>query len=224
MPQAVWNDVVANRASRKSGMTLYSFPLCPYCHRTRFVLTEKGISAEVEYVDVNEPCEDLLELNPSSIMPTMIDRDLVLYDSRIIMEYFDERFPHPPLHPLDPVARAQARLFIQRIDEDWYRLFDEIERSGEKKAGRARKLLRESLIASAPLFAAKPYFMSEAFSLVDCALAPLLWRLPSLHIELPKQASAVLSYAARMFARDAFRASLSDRELDLRPLPARLSA
>ena len=130
---------MVNIPSRKSGMLLYSLPLCPFCHRARFVLTEKGISADVEYVNNNEPCEDLLELNPYSTMPTMIDRDLVLYDSRIIMEYLDERFPHPPLHPMDPVARAQARMFVQRIDEDWYSLLDEIEHSGEKKAARARK-------------------------------------------------------------------------------------
>lgn len=215
---------MVNIVSRKSGMTLYSFPLCPFCHRTRFVLTEKGISADVEYVNNNEPCEDLLELNPYSTMPTMIDRDLVLYNSRIIMEYLDERFPHPPLHPMDPVARAQARMFIQRIDEDWYSLLAEIENSGEKKAGRARKMLRESLIAAAPIFEAKPYFMSDEFSLVDCALAPLLWRLPSLSIELPKQAGAIVAYAERIFARDSFHASLSDEEGELRDFLVRLFA
>ena len=190
------------------------------------MLTEKGVSADVEYIDINEPCDDLIELNPYSTMPTMVDRDLVLYDSRIIMEYLDERFPHPPLHPLDPVARAQARMLIQRIDEDWYRLLDEIETSGEKKAGRAKKMLRESLIAAAPIFKAKPYFMSDDFSLVDCVLAPLLWRLPSLNIELPKQAGAIVAYADRIFARDSFRASLSDEEGDLRDLAVsvRLSA
>jgi stringent starvation protein A len=224
--QAVRINAMVNIASRKSGMILYSFPLCAYCHRARLVLTEKGVSADVEYVDINEPCEDLIELNPYSTMPTMIDRDLVLFDSRIIMEYLDERFPHPPLHPLDPVARAQARMLIQRIDEDWYRLLDEIETSGEKKAGRAKKMLRESLIAAAPIFKAKPYFMSDDFSLVDCVLAPLLWRLPSLNIELPKQAGAIVSYADRIFARDSFRASLSDEESDLRDLAVsvRLSA
>lgn len=215
---------MVNTASRKSGMMLYSYPLCAYCHRARLVLTEKGISADVEYIDINEPNEDLVELNPYGSMPTMIDRDLVLYDSRIIMEYLDERFPHPPLYPMDPVSRAQARMFIQRIDEDWYSLLDEIEGAPDKKASRAKKMLRESLVSAAPIFEAKRYFMSDEFSLVDCALAPLLWRLPSVGIDLPVQAKAVVSYADRIFERDAFQVCLSEQEGELRDTSVRLSA
>ncbi|MDD5035865.1 MAG: glutathione S-transferase N-terminal domain-containing protein [Methylococcaceae bacterium] len=196
-------------------MTLYCSSTCAYSHRTRFVLFEKGITADVEYIDVNQPPEDLLELNPYGTAPTLVDRDLVLYDSRIIMEYLDERFPHPPLHPMDPVSRARARMMVHRIDQDWYSLLDEIERSGDKKSSKTKKMLKESLIAAIPVFAAKPYFLSDEFSLVDCTLGPLLWRLSALGIDLPKQADPIKSYASRLFEREGFQYSLSDQERDL---------
>jgi len=205
---------VANATSRKAVMTLFCSPNCAYSHRTRFVLFEKGITADIEFIDVNQPPDDLLELNPFGTTPTMVDRDLVLYDSRIIMEYLDERFPHPPLHPMDPVSRARARMLVHRIDQDWYSLLEEIEKSPDKKAVKPKKSLRESLISATPLFAAKPYFLSDEFSLVDCAMAPLLWRLAALGIDLPKQAEAIQRYGERLFEREAFRASLSDQERD----------
>lgn len=179
------------------------------------VLTEKGVAAEVRYIDPNDPPEDFIELNPYGNLPTMIDRDLVLYNSRIIMEYLDERFPHPTLHPMDPVSRARSRVIVFRIEQDWYSLLDEIENCGEKKASRAKKMLRESLLAATPIFDAKPFFMGDEFSLIDCALGPLLWRLPSLGIDLPKQASPIKSYASRIFERDSFQASLSEHESDM---------
>lgn len=215
---------MATTASRKSVMTLFCSPTCAYSHRTRLVLFEKGIAADIEYVDVNQPPDDLIALNPYGSTPTMVDRDLVLYDSRIIMEYLDERFPHPPLHPMDPVSRARARMLVYRIDQDWYQLLDEIERSTDKKNAKARKLLRESLIAAAPAFATKPYFLSDEFSLIDCTLAPLLWRLPALGIDLSKQAEAIKIYAQRLFDRDAFQASLSEQERDLTPFVEPLTA
>ncbi|MGX2040934.1 glutathione S-transferase N-terminal domain-containing protein [Methylocaldum sp. MU1018] len=205
-------------------MTLFCSPICAYSHRTRIVLFEKGIAADIEYVDVNQPPKDLIALNPHGSIPTMVDRDLVLYDSRIIMEYLDERFPHPPLHPMDPVSRARARMLVHRIDQDWYQLLDEIEKSADKKNPKAKKLLRESLIAAAPAFASKPYFLSDEFSLVDCALAPLLWRLPALGIDLQKQAEAIADYGRRLFERDAFQASLSDQERDLTSFAEPLTA
>ncbi|MEN8260518.1 MAG: glutathione S-transferase N-terminal domain-containing protein [Pseudomonadota bacterium] len=211
---------MANIANRKSVMTLYSLPQCALSHGARIVLYEKGVTAEIEYFDPNDPPEDLIELNPYGTAPTLVDRDLVLYDSRIIMEYLDERFPHPPLHPMDPVARAQARMLVRRIDQDWYSLLNEIETSGEKKSAKAKKMLRESLISSIPVFEAKTYFMSDEFSLIDCALAPLMWRLPSLGIDLPRQAEAIREYARRLFERESFRASLSDEEKDLSELSA----
>lgn len=205
---------VAAAASRKSIMTLFCSPTCVYSHRARVVLWEKGIASDIEYVNVHLPPEDLLELNPYGTTPTMVDRDLILYESKIIMEYLDERFPHPPLHPIDPVSRARARMMIHRIDQDWYSLLDEIIRSTDKKAAKPRKMLRESLIAAIPVFAAKQFFLSEEFSLVDCTIGPLLWRLPELGIDLPKQAEPIRTYAARLFGREGFQLSLSEQELE----------
>ena len=196
-------------------MTLYSSPTCAKSHSTRFVMFEKAVTADILYYDPNDPPEDLLELNPNGTSPTLIERDLVLYDSRIIMEYLDERFPHPPLHQMDPVSRANARMLIKRIDQDWYHLLDEILNSGEKKSARAKKMLKESLLASVPAFSARPYFMSDDFSLIDCTLAPLLWRLPSLGIDLPEQAEPIKTYAENLFQRKAFQESLSNAEKEM---------
>jgi RNA polymerase-associated protein len=196
-------------------MTLFSSPTCAMSHCARFVLHEKGVVADIEYYDLNAPPEDLLELNPSGASPTLIERELVLYDSRIIMEYLDERFPHPPLHPMDPVSRATAKMLIKRIDQDWYVLLDEILSSGEKKSAKAKKTLKESIIAAEPIFAARPYFMNDEFSLVDCAIAPLLWRLPSIGIDISTPREAITNYAQRIFKRTGFQRSLSDAEKDM---------
>jgi len=200
-------------------MTLYSSPICALSHCVRLVLQEKGVTADIEYFDDTEPPEDLLELNPTGVSPTLIERDLVLYDSRIIIEYLDERFPHPPLHQMDPVSRANARMLIKRIDQDWYQLLEEILNSGEKKSARAKKMLKESLLAAVPVFSAHPYFITDEYSLIDCALAPLLWRMPSLGIELSKQGEEITDYANRLFKREAFKASLSPAEREMAELP-----
>ncbi len=206
-------------------MTLYSSPVCASSHSARFVLSEKGIAADIVYIDIKAPPEDLIELNPYGVAPTLVDRDFVLYDAQIIMEYLDERFPHPPLHHMDPVSRAQARMLIHRIKNDWYSLLEEMNKYSDKqKASKAKKKLRESLMVSNPIFEAKPYFMSDRFSMVDCVLAPVLWRLPSLGIELPKQAEAIKSYAARVFGRDSFKESMSDSERDMSSSYMRLTA
>lgn len=200
---------------KRSVMTLYSGPTCPYSHRVRIVLAEKGVSVDILNVDLENPPEELIELNPYQNVPTLVDRDLVLYQSNIIMEYLDERFPHPPLLPVYPVARSKSRLMMYRIDHDWYKLMADIE-ADNKSSDAARKELKENLIALAPVFANMPYFMSEEFSLVDCYLAPLLWRLPALGIELPASASAVKSYAKRLFQRESFQASLTEAEREIR--------
>ena len=207
--------------TRRSVMTLFSSPTCAMSHCARLALHEKGVTAEIEYFDPNDPPESLLELNPNGTSPTLIERDLVLYDSRIIMEYLDERFPHPPLHQMDPVSRAYARMVIKRIDQDWYHLLDEVLNSGEKKSARAKKMLKESLIAAVPLFAAHEFFMSEEFSLIDCSLAPLLWRLHSIGIDLPESANDIKAYAQRLFSRDAFIASLSEEEQEMAKPPSK---
>ena len=203
-------------ANRRSVMTLFSSPTSPDSHRVRMVLAEKGITVEIVDVDANSKAEDLIDLNPYNTVPTLVDRELVLYDSRAIMEYLDERFPHPPLMPVDPVSRARSRLALYRIEKDWYELVPALESRGEKTAGKARKMLRDSLTAGAEVFAAKPFFLSDEFSLVDAAIVPILWRLERYKIDLPRQAKPVLQYAERMFARDTFKASLSEAEREMR--------
>ena len=203
-------------ASRRSVMNLFSSATCPQSHRVRVVLAEKGITVEIIDVDGSEKPEDLIDLNPYNTVPTLVDRELVLYDPRAIMEYLDERFPHPPLMPVDPVSRARTRLALYRIEQDWYDLVPALESKGEKTSSRARKQLRDSLTASAEVFAAKPFFLSDEFSLVDASIIPILWRLPRYRVELPRQAKPVLDYAARMFARESVRASLSEAEREMR--------
>ena len=204
-------------ASRRSVMTLYSDALCPQSHRTRIVLAEKDITVDIIYVDSQTMPEDLSELNPYNSVPTLVDRELVLYDARVIMEYLDERFPHPPLMPVDPVSRAKSRLALHHIERDWYSLVDSIHSLSERKAMAARKLMRESLLSSIEVFKAKPFFLSDEFSLVDCSIAPILWRLPSFGIEFPIKANPIKKYAERLFSRPSFRESLSELELELRP-------
>lgn len=200
---------------KRSVMTLYSGELDPNSHRVRIVLAEKAVTVDVLHVDLAKPPEDLVHLNPYNSVPTLVDRDLVLYEANIIMEYLDERFPHPPLLPVYPVARAKSRLMMYRIQQDWYTLVDVI-MSGKKEADQARKELQESLVSLTPVFSDMPYFLSEEFSLVDCCIAPLLWRLPSLGIELPTKAKPINEYAKRMFKRDSFQASLTEAERELR--------
>lgn len=204
-------------ANRRSVMTLFSKPTCIHSHRTRLVLAEKNINIDIANVDGPDLPEDLMDLNPYHTVPTLVDRDLVLYDSRVIIEYLDERFPHPPLMPVDPVTRAQFRLALFRIETDWYQLAEEFEADGERKLGaKSRKLLRESILASVDLFAAGTFFLSEDFSLVDCSIAPVLWRLPVYGIELGSQAEPIESYMKRVFERPSFQDSLTELEQEMR--------
>jgi RNA polymerase-associated protein len=202
-------------ANRRSVMTLFSDASCPQSHRVRMVLAEKGITVEIINIDPGNPPEDLIDLNPYQSVPTLIDRELVLYDPQVITEYLDERFPHPPLMPVDPVSRARSRLALYRIQKDWYSLLDDIESSNDKAAAKARKTLRDSLASSAEVFGAKPYFLSDEFSLVDATIAPILWRLKHYNIELPAQAKAVMDYAERLFKRESFQASLTEAEKEM---------
>ncbi|MGY6273911.1 glutathione S-transferase N-terminal domain-containing protein [Methylomonas sp. MgM2] len=198
-------------------MILFSSRNCIMSHCARLVVQEKGVPAEIEYFDPTDPPEDLLELNPNGNAPTFIERDLVLYDARIIMEYLDERFPHPALHQMDPVARANARMLIKRIDQEWYPLLEDVLINGDKKAARSKKQLKESLMAAAPVFEATPYFMSEEYSLIDCAMAPLLWRLYSIGIDITTLGKGITAYANRLFSRRAFQDSLTKEEKALMP-------
>ena len=203
-------------ANRRSVMTLFSDSSDIESHRVRIVLAEKGINVEIVDVKPDDRPEDLIDLNPYNSVPTLVDRDLVLYAPQVIMEYLDERFPHPPLMPVDPVSRAQMRLMLYRIKRDWDSLAETILGSSGKDAEQARKSLRESLTTVAPVFEQKPFFLSDEFSLVDCATSALLWRLPALGVELPPQAKALLEYGARMFARDSFKQSLTESEKEMR--------
>lgn len=202
-------------ANRRSVMTLFSSPTCPHSHRVRVVLAEKGITVEIQDVDLNHKPEDLIDLNPYSTVPTLVDRELVLYDPRAIMEYLDERFPHPPLMPVDPVSRARTRLALYRIEQDWYELVTALESRGEKTSSKARKMLRDSLTAGAEVFAAKPFFLSDDFTLVDATVVPILWRLKHYRIDLPRQAKPVMQYAERIFERETFQDSLSEAEREM---------
>lgn len=205
--------------AKHSSMIFYSDGNDHYSQRVRLVLAEKGVAVEIIDVEPGSMPEDLAGLNPYNSLPTLVDRDLVLYESQVIMEYLDERFPHPPLLPVYPVARAQSRLFVYRIQRDWCGYVDTIVagRSKDTVIDRARKELRESLVAISPIFSEKPFFMSDEFTLVDCCVAPILWRLPALGIDLSaKQAKAINEYMERIFERDSFQASLSETELDMR--------
>ncbi|EKG36289.1 glutathione S-transferase N-terminal domain-containing protein [Pseudomonas syringae] len=199
-------------------LACYSDPADHYSHRVRIVLAEKGVSAEIIEVVAGRHPPQLIEVNPYGSVPTLVDRDLALYESTVVMEYLDERYPHPPLLPVYPVARANSRLLIHRIQRDWCGLVDLIldTRSKEPARVQARKELRESLAGVSPLFAEKAFFMSDELSLVDCCLLPILWRLPILGIELPRPAKPLLDYMERQFVREAFQTSLSAAEREMR--------
>ncbi|MCH7828927.1 MAG: glutathione S-transferase N-terminal domain-containing protein [Proteobacteria bacterium] len=204
-------------ANRRSVMTLFSWPTDIDSHRARLVLAEKNINIEITNIPGPELPEDLMDLNPYHSVPTLVDRDLTLYDARVIVEYLDERFPHPPLMPVDPVTRAQFRLALYRIETDWYSIAAEADSTADGKLGtKSRKMLRESILQSIELFGARPYFLSEEFSLVDCAIAPLLWRLPVYGIDLGKGAEVIDEYMDRVFARRSFQQSLTELEQEMR--------
>ena len=206
---------MASIANRRSVMVLYSDPVTPISHCVRIVLAEKDINVEVNFVEGNDRPEELVELNPYNSILTLIDRELVLYEAQIIMEYLDERFPHPPLLPVDPVARAGNRQFRYRVMRDLYELIDDLEGDNEIAAANARKSMRDNLTAIAPVFEQKPFFMSDEYSLIDCCMAPLLWRINSYGIKLPSSAKALIQYGERLFERPAFKESLSVKEKEM---------
>ncbi len=208
---------MAVAANKRSVMTLFSHADDMYSHQTRIVLAEKGVGVDINLVDLANLPEDLLDLNPYGTVPTLIDRELALYEAKIIVEYLDERFPHPPLMPVYPVSRGRSRLMMHRIEQDWYSLAKIIMSGTTTEAAKARQELKESLLSIAPILNEAPYFMSEEYSLVDCYLAPLLWRLPVFGIELSGEGSKELkTYMLRVFERESFQASLTEAERELR--------
>ncbi len=209
---------MASIANRRSVMVLYSDSISPAGHCARLVLAEKDINVEINFIEDGERPDALIEINPYSSVLTLIDRDLVLYDEQIIMEYLDERFPHPPLLPVDPVVRAGNRQLRFRVLKDLYSLIEDIESSDNAKSSNAQKNMKDNLTSIAPAFAQKPFFMSDEYTLVDCCMAPLLWRLPEYGVKLPASAKPVEQYAERLFERDAFQSSLSNAEREMRGL------
>ena len=202
---------MTSAANKRSIMTLFSNKDDIYCHQVRIVLAEKGVAYETEVVEPQSISEDLMELNPYGTIPTLVDRDLVLFNSRIIMEYLDERFPHPPLMPVYPVARGKSRLLMLRIEQDWYPVLAKAEKGTDAQRASALKQLKEEILAIAPIFQQTPYFMSEEFSLIDCYVAPLLWRMQELGVEFTGTGSkAIKAYMNRVFERDSFLQSLGE--------------
>ncbi len=196
-------------------MTLYSGTTCPYSHRCRIVLFEKGMDFEVIDVDVSNKPDDLIELSPDGRLPVLVERELRLDISNIINEYIDERFPHPQLMPADPVMRARARLFLHNFEEQLFSHIADIEKE-TKNAAKARAAIRDALCMIAPIFTKQPYMLGEEFSMVDVAIAPLLWRLNHYGIELPKQAAPLLKYAERLFSRPAYIEAMTPSEKAMR--------
>lgn len=197
-------------------MALYSSETSLDCHRVRFVLAEKGINVDIVNISADESAAaDLAELNPYNETPTLVDRDLVLYDAGVINDYLDERYPHPPLMPVDPVSRAQLRLVHHRVIKDWYVLAYQIEEAGGKATPSMAKQLQESIVAANELFKMSDYVLSDELSLVDCTLGPLLWRLPHYGVKLGKPGASVEAYAHRIFSRPSFKTSLTQAERDL---------
>lgn len=200
-------------------MTLYSDPRDHHSHRVRMVLAEKDVRVEVVDVNPRRLPRALLDANPYNTVPTLVDRDLVLYNSAVIIEYLDERFPHPPLLPVYPVARAQSRLLMHRIELDWSGHLAALMRGrgGARVLDRAHKALRESVVAIAPAFGEKPFFMSDELTLVDCCIAPVLWRLEHVGIDLPDRLTRpMVRYMQKIFARRSFRDSLTEIEAEMR--------
>ena len=200
-----------------SSMVLFSGPSCPDSHRVRLVFSEKDVAYNLSSVpNPKKPPEDLIALNSQGHIPTLADRNLMLYQPRIISEYLDERFPYPSLMPVEPLPRAHLRLALHHIEEIWYPCLKRILTSGPSTVNRARKELREDILSHAHMFEVKRFFLSDELSLVDCAVAPVLWRLPSVGIELPpKQTQAITRYREHVFARPGFIRSLSMEERDM---------
>ena len=206
--------------TQRTTMALYSDPNSHYSHRVRIVLQEKGLSTEIIDMTQENMHSDLLEINPNAEIPVLIDRDICLYDSLVLMEYLEERFPHPPLMPVYPVIKARSRLFILRLEQEWSKDLDYLALNPKpgSKTQKSKKDLKSNILSASSIFNEHPYFMSEDFSLIDCCVAPILWRLPALGIDISKdkKAKPIYQYMERVFSRDSFKASISEVEQEMR--------
>jgi len=197
-------------------MTLYSGTTCPFSQRCRIVLYEKGMDFQIVDVDLFNKPEDLAVMNPYNRTPVLVERDLILYESNIINEYIDDRFPHPQLMPADPVMRARARLFLFRFENELFIHIESLEKGNQKVADKARQMVRDSLTQIAPVFVKQKYMLGDEYSMLDVAIAPLLWRIDYYGIQVPKQAAPLLKYAERLFSRPAFIEALTPAEKVMR--------
>jgi RNA polymerase-associated protein len=199
----------------RNALTLYTTADDIQCHRARLVLAAKGVSYERVLVDPAKPPQDLIDLNPYASTPTLIDRDLTLFDTAVVCEYIDERYPHPPLMPIDPQSRARLRVAAVRVEKDWVSEVDTI-RAGGRAADGARKRLREQMLSSVPLFKASKFFLNPEMSLVDCLVAPVIWRLPWLQVDLGREGKPIIDYGERLFHSQGFSRSMTDEEKAMR--------
>ena len=199
-------------------MVLFSGSTCPFSHRCRFVLYEKGCDFEVQDVDLSNKPPEIDAMNPYGEVPILVERDLTLYQANIINEYIDERFPHPQLMPADPIMRARARLFIYTFERELFSFVRVLENRDEteKRKSIARNQIKEQLIQLSPVLAKNKFLMGDDFTMLDVTLAPLLWRLGYYGIEMPKVAAPLLKYAERIFARPAFIDSMTPSEKVMR--------
>jgi len=197
-------------------MTLYSGTTCPFSQRCRNVLYEKGMDFQIVDVDLHNKPEDLAVMNPYNQVPVLVERDLMLYESNIINEYIDDRFPHPQLMPADPVMRARARLFLFRFEHELFTHVETLEKGNQRFVDKARVSIRDNLAQIAPVFTKQKYMLGDEFSMLDVAIVPLLWRLDYYDIQLPKQAAPIMKYAERLFSRPAFIDSLTASEKVMR--------
>ena len=207
---------MATNPRMRNALTLFSARDCVLSHRVRLVLAAKGVSYDLVPVDPTDPPEDLIDLNPYHTVPTLVDRDLVLYSASVVTEYIDERYPHPPLMPVDPLSRARLRLSMLRLEHDWVPHVQAIQYGTRTQADAGRKRLKELLLSSLPLFKAFKFFLNAEMSLADCALAPIIWRLPSLGIKLDRDAKLIEDYGQRIFNTPGFARSLTAEERALR--------
>lgn len=205
-------------SQKRSGLLLLTSPQYVESHRIRIITHEKMLDIDYIDIDPDKVPEDVLEINPTGSIPTLIDRELVLFDARVISEYIDERFPHPALMPIEADARAKIRLMLYQIEQHWYPYVNDLEHNRVSVPRRKKilKELRDNILLMTPFFKIAPFLLSDCLTLLDCGVLPVLWRLPALGIELPKEAQAIMNYMNRMFEREGFQASLSDYERGLR--------
>ena len=207
---------MTNVSNRRSMMGLFSGNTCIRSHQVRFVLREKGITTDIQNVDGKKVPEDLIALNPYASIPTLTDRELVIYDSGVIIEYLDERYPHPPLMPVSPVDRAKIRLALDSLEADIVSTAIELDAAlGSRNENSLRKKLKSMLNASLDLFSSNMYFLNDELTVIDCVLAPILWRLEYFGISLGKEQKAITDYMERVFSRETFQNSLSEDEEEM---------